>query len=319
MTLVERGVAKLRRVAGGLYAHGIETAISLSRGTPSALDVTRLSSEQEYLAYTAHTVAARSRQREAEQGLAQECDAFRTPGFCYVCARWTRFRSSWAWSHEAEGRKQMNWREHLRCPNCDLNNRMRAAIHLANETHLPLETLHAYATEQITPLFRQLERRCLSIVGSEYLGDSVPLGACNAAGILNQDLTRLTFQDEQFDLILSFEVFEHVPNYVEAFKECARVLKTGGTMVFSVPFSPHWTNNLVRARLRGDQTVEHLLPPEYHGDPLSREGCLCFQSFGWEMLEQVRQSGFARVSALLYYSADYGYLGENQIQFLAAK
>jgi 2-polyprenyl-3-methyl-5-hydroxy-6-metoxy-1,4-benzoquinol methylase len=49
-------------------------------------------------------------------------------------------------------------------------------------------------------------------VGSEYIGGTIPLGATNAVGITNQDLTKLTFPDEQFDLILSFEVMEHVPN-----------------------------------------------------------------------------------------------------------
>jgi hypothetical protein len=81
---------------------------------------------------------------------------------------------------------------------------MRAAIHLAEETGLPLRKLHAYATEQTTSLFAQFKKRCLSVVGSEYLADTVPLGAQNAAGIMNQDLTSLTFPDDQFDLILSF-------------------------------------------------------------------------------------------------------------------
>jgi hypothetical protein len=68
-----------------------------------------------------------------------------------------------------------------------------------------------------------------------------------------------------------------------------------------------------------DKTVEHLLPPEYHDDPLSGAGCLCFQTFGWEMLDQVKQAGFTKVWALLYYSIDFGYLGDEQIQFLAEK
>ena len=61
------------------------------------------------------------------------------------------------------------------------------------------------------------------------------------------------------------------------------------------------------------------MSPEYHGDPLNAEGCLCFQHFGWEMLQQVKQAGFARVWALLYHSRDYGYLGNEQIQFLVEK
>jgi hypothetical protein len=112
---------------------------------------------------------------------------------------------------------------------------------------------------------------------------------------------------------------EHVPNYCKAFGECARTLKPGGEMLFSAPFDANAALNRIRARLLADGTVEHILPPEYHGDPLNAEGCLCFQHFGWEMLQQVKQAGFARVWALLYHSRDYGYLGNEQIQFLVEK
>jgi hypothetical protein len=37
------------------------------------------------------------------------------------------------------------------------------------------------------------------------------------------------------------------------------------------------------------------------------------------MLEQLKQAGFSTVSALCYYSRDYGYLGGEQIQFIAEK
>ena len=37
------------------------------------------------------------------------------------------------------------------------------------------------------------------------------------------------------------------------------------------------------------------------------------------MFEQVRLAGFSTVAALCYYSRDFGYLGGEQIQFLAEK
>jgi hypothetical protein len=65
--------------------------------------------------------------------------------------------------------------------------------------------------------------------------------------------------------------------------------------------------------------VKHLLPPEYHGDPLSSNGCLCFYHFGWEILDELNTIGFKDANALLYWSQDYGYLGEEQIIFTATK
>jgi len=126
-------------------------------------------------------------------------------------------------------------------------------------------------------------------------------------------------RDSQFDAILRFDVLEHIPDYRSAFAECARTLKPGGKMLFSVPFDANSVTNHVRAKLRKDGTIEHLLPPEYHDDPRNPEGCLCFQHFGWEMLEEMKQAGFSSVWALSYYSQEYGYLGDKQMQFLAEK
>jgi SAM-dependent methyltransferase len=310
---------KVARVGGSIYMRGVERINLAVRGTPSPLRIFRLANEEQFGEIDARMQAEKAARREYERSLSQNRTSIQTHGYCFVCSRWSHFSSSWSYSSEVDGRPQVNWREHLICRHCELNNRMRAAIHLAAETGMGLGSLKVYATEQTTRLFAILRGRCGSLVGSEFLGDAVPRGATNSAGIANQDLTRLTFEDGEFDLVLSFEVMEHIPNYHQAFKECARVLKPGGKMLFSTPFNASAAKNLIRARLRADHSVEYLLPPEYHGDPINANGCLCFTHFGWELLEEVRQAGFRQVTALLYYSVDYGYLGDQQIQFLAEK
>ncbi len=47
-------------------------------------------------------------------------------------------------------------------------------------------------------------------------------------GILNQDVQKLTFNDNEFDIITSSQVFEHVPDDIKGFSECFRVLRKGG-------------------------------------------------------------------------------------------
>ena len=286
---------------------------------PAKLVITRISSQKDFQEHTARINAAILDRRKQEHELSQPGFNVRTSGFCFVCGQWTEFLSSWDYAHKVDGHLHVNWREHLLCPLCHLNNRRRASIHLLTEIVHPTKWSYMYATEQWSPLYRHL-RKCFPFVeGSEYLGDAVPIGQNNSAGIRNEDLTRLSFQDENFDAILSFEVLEHIPDYCRAFAECARTLKPTGKMLFSVPFDAGAAHNRIRARVRTDGTIEHLLPPEYHGHPKNSKGSLCFQHFGWEMLQQMSGAGFSSISALCYYSREYGYLGDEQIQFLAEK
>ena len=90
-------------------------------------------------------------------------------------------------------------------------------------------------------------------------------------------------------------------------------------MLWSVPFDRNSEQNIIRARLREDGTVEHLLEPEYHGDPVNQEGCLCYYHFGWQMLEQVREVGFRDAYAVLFWSREFGYLGGEQLLFVAVR
>lgn len=212
----------------------------------------------------------------------------------------------------------VNWRERVLCPLTHFNNRMRATFHLFDIEMNPYPDKSIYITEQVTPIYKYFLNSSLNVCGSEFIGDSLPLGACNSNGVRNEDICRLTFQDESFDMLISLDVLEHVPEYEQGFRECARVLKPGGRMMWSVPFIPSSSRNVIRARLvNGD--VFHDLPPEYHGDPLSDKGVLCFQHFGWEMLEQMRSAGFSDAYALCYFSTKFGYLGGEQFMFFAVK
>ncbi|HNR14925.1 MAG TPA: hypothetical protein PKM59_16585 [Thermodesulfobacteriota bacterium] len=68
-----------------------------------------------------------------------------------------------------------------------------------------------------------------------------------------------------------------------------------------------------------DGQIQHLLPPEYHGDPINPEGgVLCFQTFGWDLLDTLREIGFESVQGLDYWSAEQGHLG-NVVVFLSRR
>src|SRR5262249_40972797 len=187
--------------------------------------------------------------------------------------------------------------------------RMRAALHIIQQEIRPRPDARIYMTEQVTGLYAWLKSRYPDLIGSEYLGAQEERGAV-CGGVRNEDLTALTFADQSFDLVLSFDVLEHVPDVDRALRECFRSLRPGGSLVFSAPFRPGSRTNVVRARLGADGTIEHLLPPEYHENPVNRErGALCFRDFGWQVLDQMRAVGFADPRALMYWSRELGYLG----------
>jgi SAM-dependent methyltransferase len=56
------------------------------------------------------------------------------------------------------------------------------------------------------------------------------------------DAVSLPFDDARFDLVVAFDVIEHVPDDDGLLDEIARVLRVGGRLVASVPLHPeHWT------------------------------------------------------------------------------
>jgi hypothetical protein len=212
--------------------------------------------------------------------------------------------------------KNINWRETMICPVTQLNNRCRAAIHLL-DSELGLRKNDAvYITEQVTPLYNYLLNHHDKLIGSEYLGSSHDV---NEKGVRNEDLTHLSFEDNSFDIIMSFDCLEHIPDFESAIQQMYRVLKPGGRIMWTVPFRSDLSENLIRSSLSKDGDIIHHHSPEYHGDPINSKGCLCFTHFGWQMLDQVKSSGFSDVYAVAYWSDIFGYLGNEQFLFVANK
>ena len=213
-------------------------------------------------------------------------------GFCLVCGRWTFFRISSA-----------NVREDCVCSHCGSINRQRqiASILLRGQTGAervnsvaafrPPAGFRIYNTEASGSLHAHL-KLLPGYLASDYFGPEFSSGDLHV-GVLHQDLQQLSFADASFDLVLSSEVFEHIPDPYLAHREVLRVLRPGGRHVFTVPFDGASANDDVRARLDGDGAIHHLKPPEYHGDPVRPEaGILVYTIFGTEMLGNLERLGF---------------------------
>jgi SAM-dependent methyltransferase/glycosyltransferase involved in cell wall biosynthesis len=307
--------------AGAAPAGGPAPAGERGRWAGPRLTCVEVRDWGEYQRYRA-AMAGEHRRREAVElsMIDGATESFQVYGHCAVCQRAAPFSVDFTYSYQktADGRPVPNWRERLVCT-CGFNNRVRAAIHILQQEIDPHPDARIYLTERVTALYQWLHRRYPNLVGTEYLGNGVPPGA-EHEGIRNEDLAALTFADGSFDLILSLDVMEHVPDSDAALRECFRCLRPGGVLLFSAPFRLDCPHNLERARLRPDGTVEHLMPPEYHWQPLTSEnGALSFRDFGWHVLEQMREAGFAEPRALLYWSLELGYLGGDQVLLVGSR
>jgi len=273
----------------------------------------RISSQAGFLEHQARTVAQLAGHTHYLDMLKKlDKQRFFVHGYSYPAGR----ESSFLIERGSDG--IINWRETVNCTVTGFNNRMRAIFHLFDIEMEAYPDSEIYITEQITPIYTYFKNKYSRTVGSEFLGGRCAFGSVDENGIRNETITALTFPDQTFDILISLDVLEHVPDYKTAFKECARVLREGGKMMWSVPFAVGSFENIVRAKVDNGEVV-HILPPEYHGDPLSSDGVLCFQHFGWEMLEQMREAGFRDVYALCFHSTEFGYLGGEQLMFVANK
>lgn len=133
-------------------------------------------------------------------------------------------------------------------------------------------------------------RRAFSeVVASEFFEDA-PLGDVRA-GVRCEDVQRLTFEDDVFDVCTCTEVLEHVPDDASAFREVLRVLKPGGLFAFTVPLSNE-SRTVDRARMQDGELIL-LRPPVYHGDRIRGESrVLVFRDYGMDILDRVLAAGF---------------------------
>jgi len=98
---------------------------------------------------------------------------------------------------------------------------------------------------------KELEGRGL-VVGMDI--SPLALGRCVEKGIdtvCAADGALLPYRDEQFDVVISIDVLEHIDDDVSALQEIRRVCKPGGVAIFTVPaFQFLWS--------RRDDTAHHL-------------------------------------------------------------
>ena len=191
-----------------------------------------------------------------------------------------------------------NLRESMICPHCQSISRKRHVVKLILDTFSPVKFSLKDAGKELSKL-RIYELSCSGSIhetlkalpfyySSEYF-DDVPPGTITPEGIRCEDLRNLSFQDDFFDLVISEDVLEHVDDYEKAFLEIYRVLRPNGFHIFTVPL--YGDRKTRKKSLIKNGQIVHLLPPEYHGDPV-RGKILVFNEFGTNLSDILEEFGF---------------------------
>jgi len=123
---------------------------------------------------------------------------------------------------------------------------------------------------------------------SEYVPNVRP--GAYVGGVRNESLMGLTYENARFDLVLTSETLEHVPDLGHALAEIRRVLVPGGLHVFTVPVSPNVPETFPRARLRSDGSFEELVREIRH--PGGDVGYPVFTELGLDFPRILERAGF---------------------------
>jgi SAM-dependent methyltransferase len=114
----------------------------------------------------------------------------------------------------------------------------------------------------------------------------------NQPGVPSEDLSRLSYADSSFDIVLTSDTLEHVPDVDTALTEIRRVLKPGGYHIFTVPVLMDRPATRRRASTSGGELIHHL-PPSYHGAPHEGQAdLLVFNEFGADFVGVCERAGF---------------------------
>ena len=316
-----RDSSKLKITSKSIYRTGNYSGNELScykKTERKVFDIISFKSYEDYNNYCSSDLFhSEISKRKVEADNSSETYNFDMPGFCWVCNSKSEFGVDSKYHKGTPEKIVINWKERLVCKSCGLNNRKRSSIHIFNDFFKPSLNSSIFLAEQMSPIYKWFRKKFKNTIGSEYLGESVNTGSLNKQGIRNEDLTNLTFNDKTFDYVIALDVFEHIPNYTEALNECRRVLRKDGYLFFTVPFFRDEQDNIVRAIIDKNNKIKHFLPPDFHGNPMSPNGSLCYTNFGWNLLSNLREVGFRDCKAHYYWSDYYGYLGDNLFVFTA--
>jgi len=242
-------------------------------------------------------------------------------GYCVICGHEASFRLKNksitpqlknAWGITDEMADAFNYRESQVCSFCGSSLRVRqlctALIQTFSEMsgraynsftdlleddefcHLRIAEINACGA------FHNYLKQHPNLYYSEYV-PGVPCGS-EHNGIRCEDLQKLTYPNNYFDIILTSDTLEHVPEPDKAWSEILRTLKPGGYHIFTIPVVPSQPVTRQRARISGGRT-KYMAEPVYHGGKWGAKDQLVYTDFAMDIVDALNKLGLS--TEVLYY------------------
>jgi len=218
---------------------------------------------------------------------------FSASGRCCICGQPTVFRA------ERGNEIPLRWYKHwfrgdLKCTRCGSIPRERALFTVIERLYPMWRGLRIHES---SPVYRGVSKKfqdeCATYIRSQYDPD-LGFGLVHPTRKYHsQDLESQTFDNASFDIVITQDVFEHLFAPDRAIQEISRTLVPGGAHIMTVPLVKGIEPSVRRACLR-DGKIEHMLPAQYHGNPMSSEGSLVTIDWGYDILDYLAfHSGMA--------------------------
>jgi SAM-dependent methyltransferase len=178
--------------------------------------------------------------------------ALTNTGYCHCCRENSVFEEAGEWL-----------RDHYVCKKCGSIPRQRNLQHVLDSFFPDWEEAIIHES---SPSNDFVSRLCDNYSDSQFF-EGIKRGAY-VEGVQNQDLENLTFPDSTFELFITQDVFEHIFNPDRAIQEIMRVLKPGGSHVFTAPKHKALNKSFRRAHLSNAGEVVNIHPQVFHGNPV---------------------------------------------------
>ena len=227
---------------------------------------------------------------------------YKKEGYCSACGKRSRFtykpiineKLAKEWQLNNRLRKAFSLRESMSCGFCASSARSRA------QAAAMLEVIDAKEKSLKSAIDnKRFDNLVVAEINScgflhEFL-DSIPHLFYSEykpknKKISHQDLMNLKYNNNTFDIILTSETLEHIPEPEKALREIWRTLKPGGWHIFTVPLI---IDRKTKERVSVERgKVINKFEPSYHGCGKFESDFLVCREYGSDFFNLLKKEGF---------------------------